>query len=184
MNKKIIALGILLSATASASAFAASDNTITFQGEVADQTCQVTINGNAGSPVVLLPTVNAADLANSGKTAGDTTFEIGVSGCTANETDDIKISTVFVGNLVTTAGNLGNTGTAKNVEIQIKNDKGAIDFSQGTYTGAGDLTITASTDADNPNTSATHEYIASYYSTGTAGIGSVAGSLQYAVSYQ
>jgi len=184
MNKKIIALGVLFSVTASASAFAASDNTITFQGEVADQTCQVSINGNAGSPVVLLPTVNAADLGVSGKSAGDTTFEIGVTGCTANDTDDIKISTVFVGNLVTKDGNLGNTGTAKNVEIQIKNGAEAIDFSKGSYTGAGDLTITSSNDAENPNTSATHEYIASYYSTGTAGVGSVASSLQYAVSYQ
>ncbi|MCS3433212.1 fimbrial protein [Klebsiella sp. BIGb0407] len=187
MNKKIIALGVLLSATASASAFAASDNTITFQGEVADQTCQVSINGNAGSPVVLLPTVRANDLLTAGQSAGDTTFEVGVTGCTANDTNDIKVSTVFVGNIVTKDGNLGNTGTAKNVEIQIADGlkpATAIDFSKGSYTGAGDLTITSSKDAENPNTSASHEYIASYFSTGGATVGSVAASLQYAVTYQ
>ena len=58
MNKKIIAMGVVFGLSSAASVFAASDNTITFQGEVTDQTSAVTINGNAASPVVLLPTVS------------------------------------------------------------------------------------------------------------------------------
>ena len=35
----------------------ASDNTITFMGEVSDETCSISVNGSDASPVVLLPTV-------------------------------------------------------------------------------------------------------------------------------
>ena len=77
MNKKIIALSVFFGLS---SAVSASDNTITFQGEVTDQTCSVTVNGNALSPVVLLPTVSISDFASS-TTAGATAFEVGVSGC-------------------------------------------------------------------------------------------------------
>lgn len=93
MNKKIIALSVFFGLS---SAVSASDNTITFQGEVTDQTCSVTVNGNALSPVVLLPTVSISDFASS-TTAGATAFEVGVSGC-AVDTVDREISTVFVGN--------------------------------------------------------------------------------------
>lgn len=65
MNKKIIALSVFVGLSSAFSAFAASDNTITFQGEVTDQTCAVTVNGNAVSPVVLLPTVSISDFASS-----------------------------------------------------------------------------------------------------------------------
>jgi P pilus assembly protein, pilin FimA len=54
----------------STSALAASDNTITFQGEVTDETCSVAINGNQAKPVVLLPTVSSKDLTQDGETAG------------------------------------------------------------------------------------------------------------------
>ncbi|TYN51001.1 type 1 fimbrial protein, partial [Salmonella enterica subsp. enterica serovar Typhimurium] len=49
------------------------DNTITFQGEVSDETCSVVINGNQAKPVVLLPTVSTKDLSEQGKTAGPIT---------------------------------------------------------------------------------------------------------------
>ncbi|MDI5448871.1 hypothetical protein MJL27_25580, partial [Salmonella enterica subsp. enterica serovar Anatum] len=42
-------------------------------------------------------------------------FDIGLSGCTGSKDKTTKISTVFVGNQVTSNGNLGNTGSAKNV---------------------------------------------------------------------
>lgn len=97
----------------SSSAMAVSDNTITFQGEVSDETCSVVINGNQAKPVVLLPTVSTKDLSEQGKTAGPITFDIGLSGCTGSKDKTTKISTVFVGNQVTSNGNTGNTGSAK-----------------------------------------------------------------------
>lgn len=71
------------------------------------------INGNQAKPVVLLPTVSTKDLSEQGKTAGPITFDIGLSGCTGSQDKTTKISTVFVGNQVTSNGNLGNTGSAK-----------------------------------------------------------------------
>lgn len=177
MKKTILSLGLL--GVLPFTALAASDNVITFQGEVADQTCEVTVNGEKASPVVLLPTVPASDLAASGDVAGKTSFEIGLSGCTPSTTGTVKISTVFVGNQVTSDGNLGNTGTAGNVDIQILESNGttAVNFTGG-YTGASDLTLATN------ETSATSTYYAQYYATAAATAGTVQSSLQYAVSYQ
>ena len=172
MNKKIIALSVFVGLSSAVSAFAASDNTITFQGEVTDQTCAVTINGNAVSPVVLLPTVSISDFASS-TTAGATNFEVGVSGC-AVETTDREISTVFVGNQVTTSG---NTGSAGDVEIQILDTTGTVIDFTSYFTGDADLTLTAG------ETSASANYTAQYYSAGTPTAGDVTASLQYAVTY-
>lgn len=150
-------------------------NTITFKGAVADQTCTVTINGNEVAPVVLLPTARAADLAISGATDKDTTFDLGISNCTVSE-DDVTVSTVFVGNNVTDAGRLGNTGTANNVDIQLLNTTGTPINLTGGYTSP-DLLLPAG------DTEASATYTARYYATGAATVGTVQASLQYAVTY-
>lgn len=175
MRNKFLSLVVL--ASISSTALAASDNVITFQGEVTDETCALTVNGENASPIVLLPTVTASDLDASGKVAGETSFEIGVSGCTGNAAG-VTISTVFVGNQVTTEGNLGNTGTAGNVDIQVlAKDSTVINFANG-FKGTGDLKLGAN------ETSATATYKAQYYATGKATVGTVQATLQYAVSYQ
>ena len=78
MNKiALVVAGLALSTTALA------NNVIQFQGEVADQTCAVTIDGNASAPLVLLPTVPSSSLSAIGETAGQTPFTVGLTGCTA-----------------------------------------------------------------------------------------------------
>jgi len=162
----------------SANAMAVSDNTISFQGEVTDETCSVAINGNQTTPVVLLPTVSSTDLAASGDTAGPVTFDIGLTGCTGDAANETKISTVFVGNQVTTNGNLGNTGTAGNVEVQLLDTTGVeINLTDG-FTGDGDLKLAAGA------SEASASYTAQYYASGKATAGTVEATLQYAVSYQ
>ena len=178
MNKKNIFALVLGTSLVSGSVYAASDNTITFQGEVTDETCSVAVNGNSASPVVLLPTVSASDLAASGDTAGQVTFDIGVNGCTGNASGETKISTVFVGNQVTTNGNLGNTGTAKNVEVQLLDTANAVINLSNGFTGNGDLKLAA----NEKEASAT--YTAQYYANAAATAGTVEATLQYAVSYQ
>ncbi|EBX9237826.1 fimbrial protein [Salmonella enterica] len=174
--KKYLAM-ITGSLLVSSSAMAVSDNTITFQGEVTDETCSVVINGNQAKPVVLLPTVSTKELTDQGKTAGPITFDIGLSGCTPMD-KTTKISTVFVGNQVTSNGNLGNTGSAKNVEVQLLDTSGNPINLTGGFTGNGDLQL-------EPNASeASATYTAQYYSTGKAEAGTVAATLQYAVSYK
>ncbi|RQH05492.1 fimbrial protein [Paraburkholderia dinghuensis] len=180
MKKHILAFSI---AVAPVFAFAApSTNTINFQGEVTDQTCDVTINGNASNPTVLLPTVSTMQLAAAGDTAGQTTFTIGVSGCMAPTTTAQAIGTVFVGNQVTSQGNLGNTGTATNVALQLldpQSPSSPFDLSSAEgYTAAGmSLPVGA--------TSASYDFAVQYVAeAGAATAGSVLGSVQYAVTYR
>ena len=176
LNKSILALGIAASLSVVSSLAMASDNTITFQGEVTDETCSVTVNGNDAAPVVLLPTVSASALAAVADIAGQATFDVGVTGCTG-VTGVTDISTVFVGNQVTSAGNLGNTGTATNVDVQIVDTTDTvIDFTSG-FKATGDLS------AGLTDGSATATYTAQYYATGAATAGTVQASLQYTVSY-
>ncbi|CNJ90275.1 fimbrial protein [Yersinia aldovae] len=175
MNK--ITLAIALFSASTTAALAASNNTITFQGEVTAQTCSVTVNGLNANPMVLLPTVSSGELNTSGKTAGKTTFTLGVSGCTIGP-DDIDIKTVFVGSQVTTSGNLKNTGTATNVELQLLKDAttiAGIDLNSGLPQDG--IVLKAG------ETTAEHDFAVQYYSTGIATPGSVIASVQYAVSY-
>lgn len=175
MNK--ITLAMALFAASTTASMAASNNTITFQGEVTAQTCSVTVNGLEANPMVLLPTVSSADLDTTGKTAGKTTFTLGVSGC-APDSSDVNIKTVFVGNQVTTSGNLKNTGTAANVELQLLKDTTTttgIDLNSGLPQEG--IVLKAN------QTSAEHDFAVQYLATGQAAPGSVIASVQYAVSY-
>ncbi|WP_330985332.1 MULTISPECIES: fimbrial protein [Enterobacterales] len=177
MKKNLIT--IVFAATAILSAASAyADNTIKFQGEIADQTCAVNVNGSTSSPLVLLPTVPATSLASSGMTAGNTNFTINLTGCTAS-TSATAIKTVFVGNSLTSNGRMGNTGTATNVSLQLIDPAAPttpLDLTG--QTGAPGLNLAANA------TSASHDFAVQYYAEGTATAGSVLGSVQYAVSYQ
>lgn len=173
MNKiAIMVTGLVLSTAALA------DNTIKFQGEVADQTCDISINGSSSSPLILLPTVAASSLVAVGSTAGQTPFTIGLSGCTAPATTT-AIKTVFVGNNLTAAGRLGNTGTAGNVSLQLVDPATpATPLDLTGQVGAAGLSLAAG------NTTASHDFAVQYYSEGSSTPGSVLGSVQYSVSYQ
>lgn len=173
--KKLTLSALVLTALFGANAHA--NNTITFLGEVSDQTCEVAINGATANPTVLLPTVSTADLATAGSVAGEIPFTLSVSGCTINATQALPIKTVFVGNSVTAAGNLGNTGTATNVSLQILDAVGG---------NAVDLTGVATVDGLNVaagDSTASHDFAVQYYAEGAATAGTVVSSVQYAISY-
>jgi major type 1 subunit fimbrin (pilin) len=179
MKKQLLALSL---AVAPLFAFAAGPNTINFQGEVSDQTCQVAVNGNPANPTVLLPTVPATSLAGAGNTAGQTTFTVAVSDCMAPVSTTQAINTVFVGNQVTAAGNLGNTGTATNVALQLLDP--AAPSTPFDLSAAGGVAAPGLTLADG-ETSASHDFAVQYISEeGGATAGSVLGSVQYSVSYE
>lgn len=168
----IVTAGLMLSTAAMAS------NVIQFQGEVADQTCEVSINGNASTPLILLPTVSAASLATAGATAGQTPFTVGLTGCTVSASAT-AIKTVFVGNNLNAGGRMGNSGSATNVSLQLIDPTlpGApLDLSGAT--GAPGMSLAAGA------TAASYDFAVEYYSEGIATPGSVLGSVQYAVSYQ
>lgn len=173
----VTAMSLLISAQA-----LAADNTVTFLGEVTSQTCTVAINGNKVSPVVLLAAVNSSELTAAGSVAKPTTFDISVSGCTANPAATTTISSKFAGNSITGAGNLGNVATgasaATKADIQILDTASApINFTTP-FTAGGDLTLAIGA------TDASATYTAQYISeAGAATPGAVQASMQYAVSY-
>jgi major type 1 subunit fimbrin (pilin) len=155
-----------------------ADNTIKFQGEIADQTCDISINGNGSSPLILLPTVATTALSGSGETAGQTPFTVGLTGC-QNAVSATSIKTVFVGNNLTANGRIGNTGTASNVSLRLVDP--AVPGTPLDLTGqvgAAGLSLAVG------ESSAAHDFAVEYYAEGAATPGSVLGSVQYAVSYQ
>ena len=83
-----------------------------------------------------------------------------------------------MGNQVTTSGNLGNTGSAGNVEIQLLDTADTVINLTDGYTGVGDLKLAAGA------SEASASYTAQYYATDAATAGTVEATLQYAVSYQ
>lgn len=178
LNTKAMTLPLLMSAAlVSGQALANSANTINFQGEVSDETCSVSVNGNESAPLVLLPTVGVNELNATGEIAGKTDFTVAISGCTGS-TNSTRVSTVFIGNNVSTTGNLKNSGNAENVEIQLLDTEGKEMNLTGTYVGDGDLTLSPG------ETEKSATYSAQYYATNPVTAGTVSASLQYAVTYQ
>ncbi|EEU9599667.1 TPA: fimbrial protein [Escherichia albertii] len=162
--------------------FALAAPTIQFQGEVTDQTCNVNINGDTNS-VVLLPTVKTSDLATNGESTGITPFTITLSNC-SGITSTKTVTTNFLGHsVITPSGILGNTATgsaAKNVGIQLLEtadaDPTAINLS-GVTTAASTITLTSG------ENSGSHIFGARYYATGVASAGKVTAVAEYTVSY-
>ena len=174
----IVALGIL-----PCSAFATP--TVTFEGEVTDQTCSVNINGQTNS-VVMLPTVATADfgttLAN-GQKAGLTPFTIAISGCTA-PTADLNINTKFLGyDVDAVTGVLGNRATANaavGYGIQLT----------GSSNGTNPVMLSGPTSVSGlvlktSETSASYDFGAQYYVINATGAkpGKITAVAEYTLSY-
>ena len=173
-----LALTTCVTGVISGNVQAASQNTIRFQGEVNAQTCNVDVNGASGSPVVLLPTVSTGQLSTAKATAGKTSFTINVSGCPAPASGSQDINVLFQGNNISTNGNLGNTGTAENVDLRLldSSDK-VINLSSGQAKVSGMKLAEGAT-------STSQDYSVEYYTdAGSVSAGSVLSSVQYAISY-
>lgn len=177
--KKLNILGLAISAALCVPMAAmASDGTITFTGELTDQTC--TINGGAGKDFnVALPKVSVANLAAAGKTAGATNFSINVTACSASV---LGYTAYFEAtpNVNLADGKLINptTAGAKFVEIELLNQANmtAINLAKGTgLQGVTPGTFT--------NPAGTSNFIARYYATGVSTSGMVNSSITYSLVY-
>ncbi|HDS1202804.1 TPA: type 1 fimbrial protein [Shewanella algae] len=181
MKKLTLAFAVSGALLGSSAAMAAGPNVITFQGEVTDQTCEVEINGNGANPIVLLPTVSASDLSGAGSTAGETTFTLSLTNCTAPSTD-LATKTRFVGNSLD-GDNLKNAtgaGYATNVALQLLDAPAgtAMALSSGAVEVAGANILAGETSAE-------VDHAVQYISVaGGATVGAVTGSVQYEVIYQ
>lgn len=176
MKKNVLSLLIVFSG----SCFAASSNTVQFKGEVSTQTCSVNINGNESNPVVLLPTVAAKKLETKGSTAGDTTFTINVTGCDV-AASDTTIKTVLTGNNPTVNGNLGNTGDATKVSIQLLDSDASTPLSFAT----GSTVTTKAMTLVKGMTSTSQNLIARYYAEdNNVTAGAVSATAQFSITYK
>lgn len=180
-------LALFSFAAFSGSVFAAVTPTVTFQGEITDQTCSVSINGET-NPIVLLPTVAVADFGSlaNGQTAGLTSFTVSLSGCTAPAAGagPLPIKTRFLGYDVDSAsGTLGNRATTD----------AAVGYGiQLTTTAAGTTPIVLSGITDvaglslaEGDTSTSHTFGAQYYivDAPSATPGVITGVAEYSLSY-
>lgn len=177
MTKIIIILGGLTLPFMSAMA---SDGTIAFVGNVVDQTCSV--KTGADNLTVILPTVSKAALDTAAKTAALTPFSIQLTGCNSGgSTGAQKVKAYFEPNATTdfTTGNLTNTGTATNVQVQLLNQDGTTPIKLGQDFSTQNVTATAIDAAD-----VTLRYTAQYYATGVAGAGDVKTTVNYTITYE
>ncbi|WP_063888600.1 MULTISPECIES: fimbrial protein [unclassified Burkholderia] len=98
----------------------AADGTITFTGTINSETCQVTVS----NVQVVLPAVQAATLKADGATAGDTRFDIQLTGCDPQASNSVRAAFASDTHMDPQTGNLivdHGDGDAKNIEIGLRN---------------------------------------------------------------
>jgi len=171
-------LFLIFGASALTSAQAASDGTVNFTGSVTGTTCNITVNGSV-APVAATVTLAAApdsDLKIAGATSTPTPFDMVLSGCTATG----KVSAQFeIGTGVDIAtGRLKNTGTAKNVDLQLYDNM--VGTAPAIRAGVADPRTTVQIAGGN----ATLKYGVRYYATGQATPGTVKGAVTYHLVYE
>ncbi|HBP1615472.1 TPA: type 1 fimbrial protein [Pseudomonas aeruginosa] len=165
---------VLAFAAIAASGTAMAANTITFSGEVTDQTCQVAVNGFT-DPTVILDSVPVSALDGAvGRSAGETAFTLQLTDCVAPTADE-HFTTLFQATNPSAAGNLVNTAAsgATGVALQLLDSVG------GAAVPAGDIVLA------NGATSTSYDYAVQYVSeAATVTPGPVLGAVTYTLRYE
>ncbi|WP_339524040.1 fimbrial protein [Pseudomonas sp. EL_65y_Pfl2_R96] len=181
MNRKALALAILVSATGAQFANAA-DGTINFNGELVNQTCTIAVDGVVTPAVatVTLPTISTSLLTTAGQAEGRTGFNIQLTDCVGAATT----AAAFFNSGSTVdpvSGNLNNmTGTATNVQLQLVDAQGDTIIKAG---NTNQKTQTTRNTIDGTG-SANMPYAVQYFATGATTPGTVVSSVTYNVDYQ
>ncbi|MBV8872232.1 MAG: type 1 fimbrial protein [Metakosakonia sp.] len=191
--KKILLVASIASAMSLANvANAATGGTITFNGKISDQTCQVVLNaGNGGTSAngtVTLRTVPKSSLATINSTAGETDFTLDLTGCNSSATA-FGVTAYFpdnATNIDTTTSTLKNLETgataATNVNLELA-------YKNGNAVPLGKAISDAGykyTSVEANKTTATMNYVVRYKNTTStpAGAGLVRGAAIYELAYQ
>ncbi len=159
-------------------------NTITFTGEVTDQTCSVTVDGST-DPTVILNSVPVNALSGGPtSSAGETSFTVQLNNCIAPATASQEhFTALFQAVNPTEAGNLANTasGGATGVALQLLNAPGgtAVNLGGGAAVAAGDIILAEG------QTSTRGDYAIQYVSEALSVTpGPVIGALNYTLRYE
>ncbi|OCW24477.1 MULTISPECIES: fimbrial protein [Pseudomonas] len=166
--------GLMLSTTVSA----AEAGTITFNGKVTDETCQVT-TGSSGDFTVDLATAKVADLAQAGATAMPSNFRIAVNQCSPTVTN-VRAQFLYDANLVDVSSGvlknqLSGDTSATNVGLQLYNYADNSVIKPGDAGAAKSFTV--------QDGAAEMIYGVQYYATGKSTAGLVKSQVKYQLSY-
>ncbi|MGA9701274.1 fimbrial protein [Pseudomonas sp.] len=160
------------------SASAAEAGTITFNGKITDETCEVT-TGTAGDFTVDLATAKVADLAQAGATALPSNFRIAVNKCSPTVTN-VRAQFLYDANLVDISSGvlknqLSGETSATNVGMQLYN------YADNSVIKPGDAGAANSFTVDNG--AGEMIYGVQYYATGKSTAGLVKSQVKYQLSY-
>lgn len=176
MKKTLLSAALMagfgIAAFAPNAANAASTGTINFSGKVFADTC--TINVNGGSTVVLPPVMVSAFGGAANTVAGATNFTVALTGC---DTNIANAQMAFSGsNVDTTSGNLKNSLSSNNSNVEVQLLSGASVVNTNTQANAPKITLTSGAGS----TTMTAQYISTAAAT-TAGL--VSSAVNFTLTY-
>lgn len=178
MKKMILTTAVISALGMANAALAASSGTITFNGALSATTCDVNVEGQGPDATVVLPTLGTSALDASGKTGGTTRFVMALTKCAGVKR---SASAYFEdGANVNAEGRLVNTGTAKNVDLQLldgSGGRGVINVGSGSQAANTTYVSTSSGSASLP-------YDVRYYATAATEAGTVVSTVVYNLQYK
>ncbi|QKZ05730.1 fimbrial protein [Pseudomonas eucalypticola] len=169
----LVGLGLM-----SQAAVAADAGTITFNGKVTDETCEVTTGSN-GDFTVDLATAKVADLAQAGDTAVPLNFRIAVNNCSAS-VQNVRAQFLYDASLVDLStgllkNQLSGATAATQVGLQLFNIDDNSVIKPGDAGAAKSFALI--------NKAAEMTYGVQYYATGASTAGLVKSQVKYQLSY-
>ena len=189
INMKVSAIATVLMVSlgmVTLNANAASTGTITFQGAVTANTCDVNIENQGENATIKLPTVSTSVLGQQGDTAGRTAFTMALSNCTvqtAGQQDTVSAFFQAGQSVNLSTGRLNNMSNAgaNNVSLQLLDVTGGYkaikvgNASQVTETQG--IRVTDGGQAVLP-------YAVEYYAEGQSTAGAVTSTVVYNLQYK
>ncbi len=187
MKKVLLAASIASALCMANVAQAATGGTITFNGKITDQTCQVKVNGLSETETITLSAVPKSALGSSGDTAGKSAFTLDLSGCTV-ATAAYGVTAFFPDNAANIDSankilkNKAATDPAANVGLELLQNIGGTETAVPLGQGSGHVDYKYVTMAIG-DVSKTMNYAVQYKATGVAGAGNVQGVAVYELAY-
>ncbi|WP_058914462.1 fimbrial protein [Entomohabitans teleogrylli] len=157
----------------------AYDGMITFQGDITDNTCEISVNGGGATETVSLPKIPAFALNSPGVTQGDTPFTIALSNCTGATLSSAYTyfeSGTYLDSVSGRLNTVSGSDSAGNIQIQLLDNTHQPIF-------IGDQSSQSSNLIDISSGSGLMDYIARYYATDAATAGTVYTSVNYSIVY-
>ncbi|PII48843.1 fimbrial protein [Klebsiella quasipneumoniae] len=160
---------------------AVSTGTITFNGKLTANTCDVVIDGQSPNATVVLPTEGISLLNSAAKTAGETGFVMALNNCSGT----LKTASAFFesgASVDPVTGRLKNmSGTATNVSLQLLD---ASSTSRAVIQAGNQSQVSGTTYVNVSSGIANLPYAVRYYAEAPTTAGTVISNVVYSIQYQ